>query len=158
MWVFDGFFFLCSAHWFLAVICFPGLEKPKYEPNPHYHENAAMPMKSSSSDGESSTPSPLPNELDAQNSPSKSTAKKMFTKKYSTALIDPNTETEDNESSCCRRSPCRGKSAFKKLNQIDSDVEEPNTVESACHKLDHRTLDENGIQGEFTAASQSMGM
>ncbi|NWV19532.1 SENP6 protease, partial [Origma solitaria] len=145
-----------AAHWFLAVICFPGLEKPKYEPNPHYHENATMPLKSSSSDGESSTPSPLPNELDAQNSPSKSTAKKTFTKKYSTALIDPNTETEDNESSCCRRSPCRGKSAFKKLNQVDSDVEEPNTVESACHKLDHRTLDENGIQGEFTAASQSM--
>ncbi|NXI05332.1 SENP6 protease, partial [Pachycephala philippinensis] len=145
-----------AAHWFLAVICFPGLEKPKYEPNPHYHENAAMPMKSSSSDGESSTPSPLPNELDAQNSPSKSTAKKTFTKKYSTALIDPNTETEDSESSCCRRSPCRGKSAFKKLNQIDSDVEEPDTVESACHKLDHRTLDENGIQGEFTAASQSL--
>ncbi|NXI17788.1 SENP6 protease, partial [Irena cyanogastra] len=145
-----------AAHWFLAVICFPGLEKPKYEPNPHYHENAAMPMKSSSSDGESSTPSPLPNELDAQNSPSKSTAKKTFTKKYGTALIDPNTETEDSESSCCRRSPCRGKNAFKKLNQIDSDVEEPNTVESACHKLDHRTLDENGIQGEFTAASQSL--
>ncbi|NXO23149.1 SENP6 protease, partial [Cisticola juncidis] len=145
-----------AAHWFLAVICFPGLEKPKYEPNPHYHENAAMPMKSSSSDGESSTPSPLPNDLDAQNSPSKSSAKKTFTKKYSTALIDPNTETEDSESLCCRRSPCRGKSAFKKLNQIDSDVEEPNTVESACHKLDHRTLDENGIQGEFTAASQSM--
>ncbi|NXF21441.1 SENP6 protease, partial [Rhodinocichla rosea] len=145
-----------AAHWFLAVICFPGLEKPKYEPNPHFQENAAMPMKCSSSDGESSTPSPLPNELDAQNSPSKSTAKKTFTKKYSTALIDPNTEIEDSESSCCRRSPCRGKSAFKKLNQIDSDVEEPNTVESACHKLDHRTLDENGIQGEFTAASQSM--
>ncbi|NWX35928.1 SENP6 protease, partial [Notiomystis cincta] len=145
-----------AAHWFLAVICFPGLEKPKYEPNPHYHENAPMPMKSSSSDGESSAPSPLPNELDAQNSPSKSTAKKTFTKKYSTALIDPNTETEDNESSGCRRSPCRGKSAFKKLNQIDSDVEEPNTVESACHKLDHRTPDENGIQGEFTTVSQSM--
>uniref|UniRef100_A0A8C3U4Z0 SUMO specific peptidase 6 n=1 Tax=Catharus ustulatus TaxID=91951 RepID=A0A8C3U4Z0_CATUS len=144
-----------AAHWFLAVICFPGLEKPKYEPNPHYHENAAMQMKSSSSDGESSTPSPLPNELDAQNSPSKSTAKKTFTKKYSTALTDPNTETEDSESLCCR-SPCRGKSAFKKLNPIDSDVEEPNTVESACHKLDHRTLDENGVQGEFTAASQSM--
>ncbi|KAJ7404167.1 Sentrin-specific protease 6 [Willisornis vidua] len=145
-----------AAHWFLAVICFPGLEKPKYEPNPHYHENATTPMKSSSSDGESNAPSPLPNELDAQNSPSKTTAKKTLTKKYHAALIDTNTETEDSESSCCRRSPCRGKSAFKKLNQIDSDVEEPNTVESACHKLDHRTLDENGIQGEFTAASQSM--
>ncbi|NXU73982.1 SENP6 protease, partial [Oreotrochilus melanogaster] len=145
-----------AAHWFLAVICFPGLEKPKYEPNPHYHETATAQLKSSSSDGESNTPSPLPNELDAQNSPSKSAAKKMLTKKYNTALIDPNTETEDSESSCCRRSPCRGKSAFKKLNQMDSDVEEPNTVESACHKPDHRTLDENGIQGEFTTASQSL--
>lgn len=156
--VFNVFFFLCSAHWFLAVICFPGLEKPKYEPNPLYHENATIPIKSSSSDRESNTPSPLPNDLDAQNSPSKSTAKKALTKKYNTALIDPNTETEDSESSCCRRSPCRGKSAFKKLSQMDSDVEEPNTVESACHTLDHRTSDENGIQGEFTAASQSMGM
>ncbi|KGL88555.1 Sentrin-specific protease 6, partial [Charadrius vociferus] len=145
-----------AAHWFLAVICFPGLEKPKYEPNPHYHENATTQIKSSSSDGETNTPSPLPNELDAQNSPSKSTAKKTLTKKYNTALIDPNTETEDSESSCCRRSPCRGKMPFKKLNQIDSDVEEPNTVESACHKVDHRTSDKNGIQGEFTTASQSM--
>ncbi|NXF89440.1 SENP6 protease, partial [Eubucco bourcierii] len=145
-----------AAHWFLAVICFPGLEKPRYEPNPHYHENATTQMKSSSSDGESSTPSPLPNELDAQNSPSKSSTKKTLTKKYNTALIDPNTEPEDNESSYCRRSPCRVKSTFKKLSQIDSDVEEPSTVESAYHKLDHRTPDENGIQGEFTTASQSM--
>ncbi|XP_064020301.1 sentrin-specific protease 6 isoform X2 [Pogoniulus pusillus] len=145
-----------AAHWFLAVICFPGLEKPRYEPNPHYHENATTQMKSSSSDGESSTPSPLPNELDAQNSPSKSSTKKTLTKKYNTALTDPNTEPEDSESSYCRRSPCRVKSTFKKLNQIDSDVEEPSTVESAYHKLDHRTPDENGIQGEFTTASQSM--
>ncbi|XP_052534918.1 sentrin-specific protease 6 isoform X2 [Tympanuchus pallidicinctus] len=145
-----------AAHWFLAVICFPGLEKPKYEPNPHYHENAAAQIKSSSSDGESNTPSPLPNELDTQNSPSKSTAKKTLTKKYNTALTDSSTETQDSDSSCCRRSPCRVKSSFKKLNQIDSDVEEPNTVESACHRLDHRTPDENGVQGEFTTASQSM--
>ncbi|KGL76236.1 Sentrin-specific protease 6, partial [Tinamus guttatus] len=145
-----------AAHWFLAVICFPGLEKPKYEPNPHYHENAATQIKSSSSDGERNTPSPLPNEFELQNSPSKSTTKKILTKKYNTALIDPNTEAEDSESSCCRRSPCRGKSGFKKLNQIDSDVEEPNTVQSACHKLDHRAPDENGIQGEFTTASQSL--
>ncbi|NXP04738.1 SENP6 protease, partial [Thinocorus orbignyianus] len=145
-----------AAHWFLAVICFPGLEKPKYEPNPHYHEAAAAQIKSSSSDGETNTPSPLPNDLDAQTSPSKSTAKKTLTKKYHTALIDPNTETEDSESSCCRRSPCRGKIPFKKLNQIEGEVEEPHTVESACQKLDHRTLEKNGVQGEFTAASQSV--
>ncbi|NWU97470.1 SENP6 protease, partial [Upupa epops] len=143
-----------AAHWFLAVICFPGLEKPKYEPNPHYHESATTQLKSPSPDGESNAPSPLPNDFDAQNSPSKSIAKKTLTKKYNTALID--TETEDSESLCCRRSPCRGKSAFKKLTQIESDVEEPKTAVSACPKLDHRTLDENGIQGEFTTANQSV--
>ncbi|KAM9798278.1 sentrin-specific protease 6 [Neosynchiropus ocellatus] len=26
-----------SAHWYLAVICFPGLDAPLYEPNPLYH-------------------------------------------------------------------------------------------------------------------------
>lgn len=39
-----------SAHWFLAVVCFPGLEKPKYEPNPHYHENAVMQKTPSAED------------------------------------------------------------------------------------------------------------
>ncbi|KAE8603154.1 hypothetical protein XENTR_v10014238 [Xenopus tropicalis] len=27
-----------AAHWFLAVICFPGLEKPEHYPNPYYQE------------------------------------------------------------------------------------------------------------------------
>ncbi|XP_067388789.1 sentrin-specific protease 6 isoform X4 [Emydura macquarii macquarii] len=147
-----------AAHWFLAVICFPGLEKPKYEPNPHYHESAPMQIKASSSERESSTPSPLPNELDSssQSSPSKSTVKRILNKKLPVALTDTNTETEDNESLYCRRSPCRGKSNIKKVNQIDSDSQEPRTVESACHKLDHRTADENGIQSEYTTAVQPM--
>uniref|UniRef100_A0A8C3RYX6 Sentrin-specific protease 6 n=1 Tax=Chelydra serpentina TaxID=8475 RepID=A0A8C3RYX6_CHESE len=134
-----------AAHWFLAVICFPGLEKPRYEPNPHYHESAPMQIKASSSERESSTPSPLPNELDSssQSSPSKSTVKRTLSKKLPVALTDTNREMEDSESLYCRRSPCRGKSGIKKVNEIDSDSEEPRTMESACHKLDHRTADEN---------------
>lgn len=31
-----------SAHWYLAVICFPGLEGAKVEPNPHYQPNASQ--------------------------------------------------------------------------------------------------------------------
>uniref|UniRef100_A0A674JLT7 Sentrin-specific protease 6 n=1 Tax=Terrapene triunguis TaxID=2587831 RepID=A0A674JLT7_9SAUR len=147
-----------AAHWFLAVICFPGLEKPRYEPNPHYHESAPMQIKASSSERESSTPSPLPNELDSssQSSPSKSTVKRTLNKKLPVALTDTNREMEDSESLYCRRSPCRGKSGIKKVNQIDSDSEEPRTVESACHKLDHRTADENGMQSEYTTAVQPM--
>uniref|UniRef100_A0A8C0IKF4 SUMO specific peptidase 6 n=1 Tax=Chelonoidis abingdonii TaxID=106734 RepID=A0A8C0IKF4_CHEAB len=129
-----------------AVICFPGLEKPRYEPNPHYHESAPMQIKASSSERENSTPSPLPNELDSssQSSPSKSTVKRTLNKKLPVALTDTNREMEDSESLYCRRSPCRGKSGIKKVNQIDSDSEEPRTVESARRKLDHRTADENG--------------
>ncbi|XP_050806051.1 sentrin-specific protease 6 isoform X5 [Gopherus flavomarginatus] len=147
-----------AAHWFLAVICFPGLEKPRYEPNPHYHESAPMQIKASSSERENSTPSPLPSELDSssQSSPSKSTVKRTLNKKLSVALTDTNREMEDSESLYCRRSPCRGKSGIKKVNQIDSDSEEPRTVESACHKLDHRTADENGVQSEYTTAVQPM--
>ncbi|XP_074804111.1 sentrin-specific protease 6 isoform X4 [Natator depressus] len=147
-----------AAHWFLAVICFPGLEKPRYEPNPHYHESAPMQIKASSSERESSTPSPLPNELDSssQSSPSKSTVKRTLNKKLHVALTDTDREMEDSESLYCRRSPCRGKSGIRKVNQIDSDSEEPRTMESACHKLDHRTADENGMQSEYTTAVQPM--
>uniref|UniRef100_A0A8C3RYM5 Sentrin-specific protease 6 n=1 Tax=Chelydra serpentina TaxID=8475 RepID=A0A8C3RYM5_CHESE len=148
-----------AAHWFLAVICFPGLEKPRYEPNPHYHESAPMQIKASSSERESSTPSPLPNELDSssQSSPSKSTVKRTLSKKLPVALTDTNREMEDSESLYCRRSPCRGKSGIKKVNEIDSDSEEPRTMESACHKLDHRTADENGMQSEYTTCSLIFG-
>ncbi|XP_043366467.1 sentrin-specific protease 6 isoform X8 [Dermochelys coriacea] len=147
-----------AAHWFLAVICFPGSEKPRYEPNPHYHESAPMQIKASSSERESSTPSPLPNELDSssQSSPSKSTVKRTLNKKLHVALTDTNREMEDSESLYCRRSPCRGKSGIRKVNQIGSDSEEPRTMESACHKLDHRTAEENGMQSEYTTAVQPM--
>uniref|UniRef100_A0A8C8S7N8 Sentrin-specific protease 6 n=1 Tax=Pelusios castaneus TaxID=367368 RepID=A0A8C8S7N8_9SAUR len=147
-----------AAHWFLAVICFPGLEKPKYEPNPHYHESAPLQIKASSSERENCTPSPLPNEWDSssQSSPSKSTAKKTLNKKLTAALTDTNTETEDRESLYCRRSLCRGKSSIKKVNQIDSDSEESRTMESACHTLDHRIADENGMESEYRTAVQPM--
>ncbi|XP_019352374.1 sentrin-specific protease 6 isoform X4 [Alligator mississippiensis] len=146
-----------AAHWFLAVICFPGLEKSRYEPNPHYHENAAVQIKASS-ERDINSPSPLPNEFDttSQSSPSKSTVKKMLSKKHNTCLPELNTETEDSDLPYCRRSPCRGKSGFKKVNQIDSDAEEPAPVESACHKLDHRTTDENDMQSEYRTTAQPM--
>uniref|UniRef100_A0A7M4FZX8 Sentrin-specific protease 6 n=1 Tax=Crocodylus porosus TaxID=8502 RepID=A0A7M4FZX8_CROPO len=146
-----------AAHWFLAVICFPGLEKSRYEPNPHYHENAAVQIKASS-ERDINSPSPLPNEFDttSQSSPSKSTVKKMLSKKHNMCLPELNTETEDSDLPYCRRSPCRGKSGSKKVNQIDSDAEEPAPVESACHKLDHRTTDENDMQSEYRTTAQPM--
>ncbi|XP_034018509.1 sentrin-specific protease 6 isoform X2 [Thalassophryne amazonica] len=39
-----------SAHWYLAVICFPGLEGPQYEPNPLYNPFPAPPTDAPSED------------------------------------------------------------------------------------------------------------
>ncbi|KAJ8356086.1 hypothetical protein SKAU_G00188800 [Synaphobranchus kaupii] len=36
-----------SAHWYLAVICFPGLEGPQHEPNPQYQIPGLAPVASS---------------------------------------------------------------------------------------------------------------
>ncbi|KAJ0061332.1 hypothetical protein NL108_015019, partial [Boleophthalmus pectinirostris] len=41
-----------SAHWYLAVICFPGLERPLLEPNPQF--------QGESPSGESQTEEPIP--------------------------------------------------------------------------------------------------
>lgn len=42
-----------SAHWYLAVICFPGLKGPVYEQNPLYHGNAPGPVTASAADAPS---------------------------------------------------------------------------------------------------------
>lgn len=41
-------FFLSRAHWYLAVICFPGLEGPCIKPNPHYQPQTHSQTQSSS--------------------------------------------------------------------------------------------------------------
>lgn len=42
-----------SAHWYLAVICFPGLEGPSVEPNPHYQPQSQTQASSPSELGSS---------------------------------------------------------------------------------------------------------
>ncbi|KAH0622098.1 hypothetical protein JD844_024078 [Phrynosoma platyrhinos] len=86
-----------AAHWFLAVICFPGLRKPIYEANPNYQENASAQVKSSSLDQDGSTSSPLPSDSDLlyQSSPAAVT-KKVPSKKHIAALTDTSTEAEEN--------------------------------------------------------------
>ncbi|KAG9347400.1 hypothetical protein JZ751_004967 [Albula glossodonta] len=41
-----------SAHWFLAVICFPGLEGPQYEPNPLYQAPGTAPASAAVEEGD----------------------------------------------------------------------------------------------------------
>ncbi|XP_032071178.1 sentrin-specific protease 6 isoform X2 [Thamnophis elegans] len=134
-----------AAHWFLAVICFPGLEKPIYEANPFYQENVPPQVKSSSLDQDRSASSPVCAEMDLL--PQSPLTRKLFSKKHMAELTDTNTDSEESEPLYCKRNSSE-KSGFKKLNHLNSTVEEFRTMEPICPKHDPKTSEANGMQNE----------
>lgn len=150
----------CRAHWFLAVICYPGLETPVYEPNPSYQEQVPTQVKSSSSDQDRSTSPLTPSNLDALQHPGSGAAaaarKVGLNRKPSGALADPGAEVEEREFFHCRRHPC-GKSGLKKLHQLTSTMDALRTLEPAVHKCDHRLSEANGTQSEPKAQIHASG-
>ncbi|XP_069345087.1 sentrin-specific protease 6 isoform X1 [Eulemur rufifrons] len=136
-----------AAHWFLAVVCFPGLEKPKYEPNPHYHENAVIQKCSTVEDSCISSPSASEMDSCSQNSSAKPVIKKMLNKKHCIAVSDSNAGQEESDSRY-RRNICSVKCNVKKINHTASENEESDKGESACPKVADRTKSENGLQNE----------
>ncbi|XP_053458815.1 sentrin-specific protease 6 isoform X3 [Nycticebus coucang] len=136
-----------AAHWFLAVVCFPGLEKAKYEPNPHYHENAVTQKGSAVED--SCTP-PSASEMDSysQNSSPKPIIKKMLNKKHGIAVTDSNAGQEENDPRYRRNIY-----SVKKINHTPSENEESDIGESVCQKVADRTKSENGLQNECLSSA-----
>ncbi|XP_059124264.1 sentrin-specific protease 6 isoform X2 [Peromyscus eremicus] len=134
-----------AAHWFLAVVCFPGLDKPKYEPNPHYHENAVMQKSSAAEDSCVSSA----REMDScsQNSSAKPVIKKMLNKKHCLTVTESSAGQEESEP-CYRRNTYSVKCSVKKKNHAISENEESNNGESACQEVTDRTKSENGLQDE----------
>lgn len=139
-----------AAHWFLAVVCFPGLEKPKYEPNPHYHENAVLQKCSTVEDSCSSSSA---SEMDScsQNSPTKPVIKKMLNRKHCIAVINSNAEQEESDTPY-QRSICSVKCSLKKLNHTANENEEMNKGDSTCQKFVDETKNENGLQNEYLSS------
>ncbi|XP_072688411.1 sentrin-specific protease 6 isoform X6 [Canis lupus baileyi] len=137
-----------AAHWFLAVVCFPGLEKPKYEPNPHYHENKELQKCSSVEDSCISSPSASEMDSCSQNSSAKPVIKKMLNRKHCVAGIDSSAEQEESDPHY-RRNTGSVKCSLKKVNQTASENEESNKGESTCQKVVDRTKSENGLQNEY---------
>ncbi|XP_012889555.1 PREDICTED: sentrin-specific protease 6 [Dipodomys ordii] len=136
-----------AAHWFLAVVCFPGLEKPKYEPNPHYRENGTMQKSSAVED--SCLSSPLTSEMDSgsQNSPAKPVIKKMLNKKHCLAVTDSSAGQGESDL-CYRRNIGSVKCTVKKKNHTTSENEDTNKGETASQKVVDRSKSENGLQDE----------
>ncbi|XP_069866671.1 sentrin-specific protease 6 isoform X1 [Dipodomys merriami] len=136
-----------AAHWFLAVVCFPGLEKPKYEPNPHYRENGTMQKSSAVED--SCLSSPLTSEMDSgsQNSPAKPVIKKMLNKKHCLAVTDSSAGQGESDL-CFRRNIGSVKCTVKKKNHTTSENEDTNKGEAASQKVVDRSKNENGLPDE----------
>uniref|UniRef100_A0A2K5VZX4 Ubiquitin-like protease family profile domain-containing protein n=1 Tax=Macaca fascicularis TaxID=9541 RepID=A0A2K5VZX4_MACFA len=146
-----------AAHWFLAVVCFPGLEKPKYEPNPHYHENAVIQKCSTVED---SCISSSASEMDScsQNSSAKPVIKKMLNKKHCIAVTDSNPGQEESDPRY-KRNICSVKYSVKKINHTASENEELNKGESTSQKVADRTKSENGLQNEgFSSTHHTDGL
>ncbi|XP_029079441.1 sentrin-specific protease 6 isoform X4 [Monodon monoceros] len=140
-----------AAHWFLAVVCFPGLEKPKYEPNPHYHENTVTQKCSTVEDSCISSPSASEMDSYSQNSAAKPVIKKMLNRKHCVAVIDSNNEQEESDPRY-RRNLSSVKCSLKKINHTASENEESNKGESACQKVVDRTKSESGLQNEYLSS------
>lgn len=140
-----------AAHWFLAVVCFPGLEKPKYEPNPHYHENTVTQKSSPVEDSCVSSPSASEMDSCSQNSAAKPVIKKMLHRKHCVAVIESNNEQEESDPRC-RRNISSVRCSLKKINHTASENEDSSKGEPACQQLADRTESENGLQSEYLSS------
>ena len=141
----------------MAVVCFPGLEKPKYEPNPHYHENTITHKSSPVEDSCVSSPSASEMDSCSQNSAAKPVIKKMLNRKHCVAVIDSNNEQEESDPRY-RRNISSVKCSLKKINYTASENEESNKGEPTCQKFVDRTENENGLQNEYLSSMHHTGM
>ncbi|XP_064412574.1 sentrin-specific protease 6 isoform X2 [Latimeria chalumnae] len=138
-----------AAHWFLAVICFPGLEGPIYEPNPVYDESAAVKIESSTAEEGNSSGADSQSEEEQSCSAKKAgqNSQKTPSKVSNCGDRSAGCENKDTERPCTRRNPCTGKNVLKKTS-ISKVEEEMEMEASACQKADDRTKDEKDIQSK----------
>nr|XP_033791314.1 sentrin-specific protease 6 isoform X2 [Geotrypetes seraphini] len=144
-----------ASHWFLAVICFPGLEKPVYEPNPYYQGNVASPTESSATENSDSSPLSQ-NELDIsiQSSPAKSILKRTPCRRQLICVPEANSASENSDTPELKRSPCTAKHMFNKSEE-DGWAAEAEIIESVIQKADLRTKDKNGVQSKTRILTKS---
>ncbi|KAM4694310.1 sentrin-specific protease 6 [Discoglossus pictus] len=129
-----------AAHWFLAVICFPGLEKPEHYPNPYYQVSVSEEDFASASVSQSDTDTSL------QGTSSKSPLKKATNKKQAHILSGTSSGTDESDTSGPRRSHCIGRQNFRKS---DQGLREADTsMKTSYAETNSSTKDVNGITNE----------
>ncbi|KAM9316602.1 sentrin-specific protease 6 [Gastrophryne carolinensis] len=129
-----------AAHWFLAVICFPGLKEPTHRANPNF-KSGTLPAAVSS---EESQPSAIPGgSQTCQQSAVRTPLKKTANKKQSLALSD--TSTDESDSPLSKRSHSLGCHSLRRHDQGHG-VDE--AVRSSSPQTDPNSKNVNGITNE----------
>ncbi|XP_040205910.1 sentrin-specific protease 6 isoform X2 [Rana temporaria] len=133
-----------AAHWFLAVICFPGLEEPVCYPNPFYQAGTLQ----HASQADDSRTSAIPGDSQAclQGGSSKSTAKKLSNKKQNLASIDTSSGTVESDSSGTRQGHYVGRHALRRNDQ--EQMETTATLKSLFPQTDSTPKIVNGTTHE----------
>ncbi|CAH2248940.1 sentrin-specific protease 6 isoform X2 [Pelobates cultripes] len=134
-----------AAHWFLAVICFPGLEKADHIDNPYYQGPMTTSSSASMVAGENSSYSSNESNSETylQANSSKSTPKKTPNKKSASTSHDVSTGTDESDTSEHRRSPCVGRHNLRKSDQGSDISQKP--IYQETHSS---TKNVNGITSE----------
>ncbi|XP_069462374.1 sentrin-specific protease 6 isoform X2 [Ambystoma mexicanum] len=140
-----------AAHWFLAVICFPGLNEPKYEPNPLYQ---GLPIQNCTAEEDTGITSQEDAEVPLKSPLTKPASKKTPSKRHITASSDTCSGNGDSDTLGTRRSPCRGKRGMKNGDEENSELEAKKR--QSLSKVDFRTKNENDIQSENTTPVKSL--
>ncbi|XP_075718155.1 sentrin-specific protease 6 isoform X2 [Rhinoderma darwinii] len=131
-----------AAHWFLAIICFPGLEEPMYYPNRYYQEtstpSAAM---AQTDDNRTSVPS-----SEAQTCLRGVSSKSPLGKKQTFTSDDTSSGTDEGDSPGNRKSHCVGRHSLRKNDQglQESDA----SLKSPFPQTDSSAKNVNGIANE----------
>lgn len=106
-----------AAHWFLAVICFPGLEKTEYYPNQYYQETSCPSAPMAQTDDHQTSLSSGESQTCLQGGSSKSPLTKLSSKKPIVASGDTSSETDDSDSPGNSGSHCVGRHSLRKSDQ-----------------------------------------
>ncbi|XP_069830758.1 sentrin-specific protease 6 isoform X2 [Dendropsophus ebraccatus] len=135
-----------AAHWFLAVICFPGLEAPVYYPNRYYQANSNPSAAMTQTDDNHTSASSGESQSSLQSGTSKSPPKKLPSKKQTVASGDASSGTEDGNTPGNRRSHCATRHSLRKNEQglQESDA----SLKSPFLQTDSNAKNVNGIANE----------
>ncbi|XP_058879505.1 sentrin-specific protease 6 isoform X2 [Acipenser ruthenus] len=127
-----------SAHWFLAVICYPGLSSPQHEPNPLYKCPPIMMNRSTTEESNVSSPDEPDNTAGRLHSTQVFNPPKTPSKAAVLAAIDTSADSDSN----------RG--IFKEGNCSGNMSEEDRTVTDEPEMAENSTKGVNGALAEKT--------